>query len=82
MKTYPAFMPCFSVKNARQAIAFYEKAFGFTWDNEKEAPTNETDILHVEMRYKDFICFHLKGVWHRNKSACIIANPQPRDILP
>lgn len=62
--TYPTLIPYLTVRNARKAIAFYEKAFGFVWDNTTENPPEGEDISHVEMRYRDIlVMFAPEGAW-------------------
>src|SRR4051794_2682185 len=53
-KNIPTMIPYLTVKNAKESISFYEKAFGFTWLNAAEADENG-DIQHVEMSYKDVL---------------------------
>ncbi len=56
-------IPYLTVRNAKNAIAFYEKAFGFKWLNSSEVDANG-DIQHVEMQYKDlYIMFAPEGAF-------------------
>ncbi|MBP9752242.1 MAG: glyoxalase/bleomycin resistance/extradiol dioxygenase family protein [Proteobacteria bacterium] len=61
-KSYlPTLTPYLTVKNAKDAITFYENAFGFVWHNKNEC---KEEPEHVEMSYKDaFIMFAQEGAF-------------------
>lgn len=50
----PTMIPYLTVGNAKSAIDFYEKAFGFKWLNSTEVD-GDGNIDHVEMGYKDLL---------------------------
>ena len=52
--TSPALIPYLTVRNARDAIRFYQDAFDFIFENPKEVDQAGA-IEHVEMRYRDLL---------------------------
>jgi uncharacterized glyoxalase superfamily protein PhnB len=59
----PTLIPYFTVQSTSEAIQFYERAFGFQWDNVSEA-SSSGEVEHVEMSYKDIlIMFSLEGAF-------------------
>lgn len=63
-KDVPDLFPYLVVKDAQKAIAFYEKAFGFTVSGEP-AKDEQGNIQHAEMKFgKDVtIMFAPEGAW-------------------
>ena len=60
----PWIIPYFTVKNARESIAFYEQAFGFELGR---AVDDNGNITHVEMAYHDgALMFAPEGAWGGN----------------
>lgn len=58
MKNMPTMIPYLTVTDSKKSVDFYEKAFGFTWENPNEG------LNHIEMSYQDvMIMFAPEGAF-------------------
>ena len=76
MKDCPWLIPYFTVRNAEQAIAFYEKAFGF--ERGTCVPGPDGKIQHAEMMYQGqvIVMFAPEGM-----GGCVSPATSHRDAL-
>lgn len=65
---FPTLCPYITVKNLRESLAFYEKAFGFETMSHKEEENGV--LIHAEMKYADaFLLFGAEGAYGSEKKA-------------
>ena len=76
-KNPPTMIPYLTVKNARNSLDFYKKAFGFTWLNSTEVDS-KGEINHVEMQYKDvLVMFASEGAFGGTTKAPVTLGTEP-----
>ncbi|MBY0281889.1 MAG: VOC family protein [Alphaproteobacteria bacterium] len=76
-KNLPTMIPYLTVKNARNSLDFYKRAFGFTLLNSTEVD-NGGEICHVEMQYKDvLIMFAPEGAFGGTTKAPVTLGTEP-----
>lgn len=81
-ENFPGLFPYLTVQDAEKAVAFYEKAFGFTVSSEP-AKDEQGKIQHAEMMFGKDVCvmFAPEGAWGSPRKAPVSLGVSPSVVL-